>query len=306
MWLVKPLNPCRHSGQGRSFLNGFFSLGCLTSIVFGSPIGGLGHPAPHQTNPNSGWRQSALETQEKQLKEYPLPAEADSIVLSLEYGGGLPMPQQPKFTPTPQVRVQADGRVITGGSSPKAPIVELQLSPNELQELLREIIETDRLLEIKPGEIDKAIKETGQRIMIADAPTTTLTVRLADREVQLRQYASRMIRRQYLEVESLQRFVSSENRLKRLQGMALLGGRTAMLELLAAVNEAVGAKSAELPPMDPESLEFVNRDGKGGISASWVKQVVIDGQQMAYTVRIDIDEKGNRQIDVGDLHQAIR
>ena len=235
-----------------------------------------------------------------QAAQYKLPADPEALVLSLQYGGGMPLPEQPGFKPTPYVRVTAGGKVITGGSSPRAPIFEMQLSPNELQSLLAELLERDRLLEIKSGEIDAAIKESGQAIMIADAPATTLTIRLAEREWQLTQYASRMIKRQYPQVESLQRFVSAENRLRRLQGVALLGGQEEMRAILAAVNEAIGAKSAELPTMEADCLEFVNRDPRGKLSVTWVKEYELAEKQSTLTVRVEVAPTGQRTISVGD------
>lgn len=237
--------------------------------------------------------------------DYKLPADPEAVVLSLQYGGGLPTPQQKAFTPTPLVRVTAAGKVITGGSVPRAPIVEMQLSAAELQALLAELLEGERLMEIKPGEIDAAIKESGQPIMIADAPSTTLSVRLADREWQLKQYASRMIKRQYPQVEALQRFVRAEDRLRRLQGVALLGGHDELQTMLAAVNEAIGAKSADLPTMGPESLEFVNRDAQGKLAVTWVKEYSTAGKRSSLTVRVELTPDGQRNINVGDPRELL-
>lgn len=153
----------------------------------------------------SSRREFVLTNIQGQSDDYELPADPKAVVLSLEYGGGLPMPQQKDFKPTPYVRIQADGTVITGGSSPRATVAEMKLTAAELQKLLKGIIAYDKLLEIKPGEIDEAIKATGDRIMVADAPTTTLTVKLANQEVRLRQYASRMVKSQFPQIDSLQR-----------------------------------------------------------------------------------------------------
>jgi len=230
--------------------------------------------------------------------DFALPADPSTIVLSLEYGGGLPMPQQKEFKPTPYVRIQADGKVITGGSSARATVAEMQLTQAELQQLLSSIIAEDKLLEIRQGEIDEAIKATGERIMVADAPTTTLTVKLADKEVRLRQYASRMVKSQFPQVESLQRFVRSENRLQHLHSVALLGGNDAMREILAAVNEAIGAKSADLPTMDPDCLQSVQRDPAGKLFATWERAGKIAGEEKRFTVWVEVDQKGQRKIEI--------
>jgi hypothetical protein len=166
-------------------------------------------------------------------------------------------------------------------------------------------LEGERLMEIKPGEIDAAIKESGQPIMIADAPSTTLSVRLADREWQLKQYASRMIKRQYPQVEALQRFVRAEDRLRRLQGVALLGGHDELQTMLAAVNEAIGAKSADLPTMGPESLEFVNRDAQGKLAVTWVKEYSTAGKRSSLTVRVELTPDGQRNINVGEPRELL-
>lgn len=233
-----------------------------------------------------------------QSGDYSLPADPKAVVLSLEYGGGFPMPQQKDFKPTPYVRIQADGTVITGGASPRATVAEMKLTAAELQSLLEGIIADDKLLEIKPGEIDEAIKATGERIMVADAPTTTLTVKLADKETQLRQYASRMVKSQFPQVESLQRFVRSENRLQQLHSIALLGGTDAMREMLAAVNEAVGVKSADLPTMDESCLQSVQRDPAGKLFATWERAGKIAGEEKRFTVWVEVDQKGQRKVEI--------
>lgn len=259
-------------------------------------------PVDSPASPGLKRAERRVSEQEPAVKanEYKLPEDPTAVVLALQYGGGLPMPQQQAFTPTPLVRVTANGKVTTGGSSPRAPVVELQLSAAQLQTLLAELLEQDRLFEIKPGEIAAAIQETGQPIMIADAPATTITIRLADREWELKQYASRMIKRQYPTVEALQRFVSAEDRLRRLQGVALLGGMEELQTMLSAVNEAIGAKSADLPVLGPECLEFVNRDAQGKLSVTWVKEYLVGDKQSSFTVRVEVAPSGQRTIAVGE------
>lgn len=249
---------------------------------------------------------AAIQEPEAGQKVYQLPTDPNAVVVSLQYGGGYPIPQQQDFVPTPMVRVTAAGKVITGGSSPRAPVVEWELSAAELQELLAKLLEQDRLLEIQPGEIDAAIKETGRQVMIADAPITTIAVRLAGREVKLEQYASRMIKNEYPEIVPLQRFVNAELRLLRLQGLAFLGGREELLAMLAAVNEAIGAKSAELPALEPECLEYVNRDSAGKILASWSKEFDSDSGRKRFTVRVEVARGGQRTIEVGDPYDVRR
>ena|GEM_PF-3384507 len=248
----------------------------------------------------SSKREDDVAKGQEQSGDYALPADPKAVVLSLEYGGGLPMPQQKDFKPTPFVRIQADGTVITGGVSPRATVAEMKLTGPELQSLLKGIIAEDKLLEIKPGEIDEAIKATGERIMVADAPTTTLIVKLADKEIKLRQYASRMVKSQFPQVETLQRFVRSENRLQKLHSVALLGGNEPVREMLAAVNEAIGAKSADWPTMDPDCLQSAQRESNGKLFATWERTGTIAGQAKRLTVWVEVDEGGQRKIEFGE------
>lgn len=237
---------------------------------------------------------------QEQTGDYALPAEPNAVVISLEYGGGFPMPQQKDFKPTPFVRIQADGTVITGGASPRATVAEMKLTAAELQSLLQGIIAEDKLMAIKPGEIDEAIKATGERIMVVDAPTTTLTVKLANKEIQLRQYASRMVKSQFPQVESLQRFVRSENRLQKLYSFAQLGGNESVREMLAAVNEAIGAKSVDWPAMDIDCLQSAQREPNGKLFATWEQTGTIAGQAKRLTVWVEVDERGQRKIEMGE------
>jgi hypothetical protein len=248
----------------------------------------------------SSKREVDVSIAQEQSGDYALPADPKAVVLSLEYGGGFPMPQQKDFKPTPFVRIQADGTLITGGASPRAIVTEMKLTGTELQSLLQGIIAEDKLLEIKPGEIDEAIKATGERIMVADAPTTTLNVKLADKEFQLRQYASRMVKSQFPQVEALQRFVRSENRLHKLHAIALLGGSKSVREMLAAVNEAIGAKSADWPTMDLDCLQSAQRESNGKLFATWERTGTIAGQAKRLTVWVEVDERGQRKIEFGE------
>ena len=248
----------------------------------------------------SSQREVDLSKGQAQSDDYALPADPKAVVLSLEYGGGFPIPQQKEFKPTPYLRIQADGTVITGGSSPRANVVEMKLTAAELQSLLRGIIAEDKLLEIKSGEIDEAIKATGERIMVADAPTTTLTVKLADKELILRQYASRMVKSQFPQIDSLQRLVRSENRLHMLHSVALLGGNESVREMLAAVNQAIGAKSADWPTMDADCLQSAQRGPDGKLFATWERTGTIAGEEKRLTVWVEVDERGQRKIEFGE------
>jgi hypothetical protein len=112
-----------------------------------------------------------------------------------------------------------------------------------------------------------------------------------------------MIARQFAQVNELQRFVNAEERLRRLQGMTLLGGRNEMEAMLAAVNEAVGAKSADLPTLDSTSLQFVNRDSQGKLTVTWLKEFPDGDRLKNFTVRVEVTPAGQRTISVGELRE---
>jgi hypothetical protein len=79
-----------------------------------------------------------------------------------------------------------------------------------------------------------------------------------------------------------------------------------MLTMLAAVNEAIGAKSADLPMMSPESLEFVSRDAQGKLTVTWIQEVERASNLASLSVRVEVDGTGRRNIQVGELREKAR
>jgi hypothetical protein len=69
---------------------------------------------------------------------------------------------------------------------------------------------------------------------------------------------------------------------------------------LAAVNQAIGAKSADWPTMDADCLQSAQREPDGKLFATWERTGTIAGEEKRLTVWVEVNERGQRKIEFGE------
>lgn len=168
-----------------------------------------------------------------------LPMDSETVVFQLEYSGGMPMPLPDGFEPTPRLRVFADGRVITGQSSPRQKVHSFQMNDSELHQWMERVVSEFGFLNIVQEEIAAAVRADPDRMMLMDAPHAELSVQLAEQRHQVKVYAIGYTAGQFPEIESLQRLSRIENMARHLVTVAELGGTAPLTRILEYANQKI-------------------------------------------------------------------
>ena len=230
-----------------------------------------------------------LVEQDPDSKQIALPKNADQPVLILSYTGGFRAPPKPGFTETPLLRVFNDGRVITGGASEQARVVNAKLTPLQLQNLIDSIVREHKFLDIEAAAISKAIEATGDTIMIADAPDTEITLTLADRQHHVKQYGTQFIGKQFPQIDSLTNLVNVERRLRRVYGWAQVGGDAEIEKMLAAINEFHKKEKPDIPAVTLDDLSWANWTSRGELQAYFIKSFPDSNNSAQRTAVVNVD-----------------
>jgi hypothetical protein len=122
-----------------------------------------------------------------------LPADPAAAVITLDRRGvGLFLPPGVHKNPSPPLTVRADGTILVTDPAGVRGDLQAKLSPAELQELLRFVVQEKNFFAINDADILSAIRveeaRVGQGRRIFDAGEPVIRVRTADREKEVRFY----------------------------------------------------------------------------------------------------------------------
>ncbi len=175
----------------------------------------------------------------------------DKPLISLELTGGFRAPPPTGFTPTPFLRIFDDGRVVTGLNSPNQKEFTANLSADELETLIKRISDLG-FFDLDSKKIENEIQAAGQKVLIADAPTTVITVRKDNESHAVSVYALGFVAQDLKEVKSLQSLAQIDKLLRLEHGIAIVGGRVALAECIKQTNEYL---EKEMPGVPAFSIE---------------------------------------------------
>ena len=159
--------------------------------------------------------------EEKQVIKFP--TGKDEPVIVLKFSGGFRAPDPIGFTPSPYLRVYADGRVVTGQNEPKQPIFEVKLDPAEVEKFAAFIVNEQKFLELDSKQIAARIAAMPDRLQIADAPTTEITLTTEKGSHTCAVYALGLAAREMKSIAEVSRLAKIEGRLKAWHCLATLG-----------------------------------------------------------------------------------
>jgi RNA polymerase sigma factor (sigma-70 family) len=175
-------------------------------------------------------------------KEIVLPKDSKAVVLSMEVGGGM----LKNASPEPFLLIQADGKVIRTDRVTGAKR-ESRLSPLELQELLRFVIQDNDFFNVDRKKIDAGVAQAQAGkpfgIAVGDGRTTGIRVDANNKRHDVSSYAAATQQAQYPKVKPLAQFVAIEWRLDQLGYL---------MELAPLAGEA--AKKPITLPKDPKAV----------------------------------------------------
>jgi hypothetical protein len=192
-----------------------------------------------------------------------LPDDPTAVVVSLDshdYWSDLARTNQ-----DPLLSVRADGTVTVIHPRGWGGVFRLKLSKSELQDLLRFMIRDQDFLALNAADLSRAIdtleNKTGSRVIISDAGETVVHIRTADREHEVRFYASSFYAMRfppsiYPELKSLGQLRAVESKLNRIMETLKAGGEKAVQDAWTEGNEYL---KREYPQVMPFSVnDFSN------------------------------------------------
>jgi hypothetical protein len=191
-----------------------------------------------------------------------LPDDPQAIVLELTFDD--PSGSTPA---SPAVQVRADGRIIVpaGAGSGRAQYGEL--AAEELQQLLREVVETQQLLKFDSDAIAAAVEQAGRGSgrdwRIQDAATTVIRVRLKDIEHEVRCNAAELLLERFPEVEDLARLCAVQRRLQNVRAVVEVGGDEEAQRLAKLATDELRQGSTTGPEVTSRDLLHVRSSGDG-------------------------------------------
>ena len=210
---------------------------------------------------------------EVQSSNIRLPMETDSPVFEFDSLGGFRVATPPSFVPTPALRVYADGRVVTGTSSPMIVGSEGTITKTELNQFLHLIVNKERFYELSSSGIKDKMTSATVRMMM-DGATSKFTVDLPKGTHSVEIYALTLAARQFPQVSEIQQLVAIEKRCRQLIARINLGDPEQTKQLLRAVNQKLHAAYPDVPGFEESDFLFATNFKDGRFQATLSKSVV--------------------------------
>jgi len=175
-----------------------------------------------------------------------LPASETAAVFTMEFSGGFRRQNPDGWVKKPYLQVFADGRVVNNPNSPQLQAYEFQLKPEQLRNFLQQVVVDNKFYEIDFDEIKKEIATTGRRFLIADAPTLSISMDLAQGSHKTSAYALSSTARQHPKIEGLQQLSKIQTLGRQLVFTATAGGFDQVENALLKVNKKLEEKGLDL------------------------------------------------------------
>ena len=162
----------------------------------------------------------------KETKKIELPKDSKAVVVSLDYDGGFASP--PPGHP-PVILVRANGTVESGQLFGNKKPEIFKIEAEEVQSLLRFIIEENKFFETDADAIQKKIKG---RAHLADARGAIIIVNANGKQKKVHFYGLSILANQHKENKELQQLAAIEKQLQRLKIVVQVGGEKAVEQLV--------------------------------------------------------------------------
>ena len=242
---------------------------------------------------------NSVQSADKKQKKHTLPKDPKAAVIVLEYQGGF---TAPRTNNEPPLTILADGTVILGAPFGQRKRIEAGISQNQLQELLRFILDEQKMATFNSTRVKKAVraaqKKRGAAIRIADAATPVLRVQADGKRFEAKYYALSMMALQYPEIKSLARFDAVRKRLERFQGEIYAGGRVGLIKHLALVNKKLETDNPEVPALKAEDLKTASQLTNGRMFVNFFRTEKLGKGVLRHTTAyVTIPADGKTQVN---------
>ena len=241
----------------------------------------------------------ASAVEEKQTV-YRLPMEPESVVISYDEQNGFTLPRQNE---APLLSILADGTVQMPDAFGTSRDVTGKISKDELQTLLRFIIEENKFFEYDADKVKAKMEEAQKQReipQIADAPDSVFEIRTADKKHSVRHYALGEAG-EYKEIEELQQLSAIHRRLNKLMSETRVGGKAGIEKLLKLANVELNEQHPDIKPLSAENFAgaYIAQDGKTSATFSRTGKKDDGKPDGTYVVAVlQIPEKGDPQVTI--------
>jgi hypothetical protein len=199
---------------------------------------------------------------DRRNEPYDLPDDPQTIVLALTFEEATDAAPA-----TPAVQVRADGRVIVPAGAGGGRALYGKLTAEELQQLLREIVETQQFLQCDSDVIATAVERAGRRSgrdwRIQNAATTVIRLQLEDTEHKVRGNAAELLLERFPEVDDLARLCAVQRRLQNVRAVVEAGGAEEAQRLAELATDELRQGSVTGPEVTSRDLLHVRDSGDG-------------------------------------------
>ncbi len=223
-------------------------------------------------------------------KTYTLPKDAATPVIVMDHKGGMIM----RKSDEPFLQVMPDGAVIVGDPWGAGRKVEGKITGDELQSLLRYVME-----EQKFGEIQAADLRMKGRMVVMDAATTTISVQVDGAKQELAGRAVEMVAQQNGENSPAAHFVAVNMKLNDLANVIKLGGTKELAKFLDAANAKLKKDLPDDGQFEAKDLKRADAPAAGGAMAVFGKKVTMpDGKWHLIDVTVTQSAAGKTTVKV--------
>ena len=213
-------------------------------------------------------------------KTYALPKDAGAEVIVLQYSGGFTPPRKNN---DPDLTIRAGGTVILGAPFGSKKRLETKIPLDQLQELLRFILDEQDFAKFDAEKVQTLINKQGKLIAVSDASTTVVRVHAGGKKLEGKYYALSMMARQFPKIKPLAQFSAVQRRLERLRAEIYAGGKKGLAKHLELANKELAAKHAEVPKLIAADLQSAWQFVNGNIYVSFHRTEKLKDEQTRLT-----------------------
>ncbi len=232
----------------------------------------------------------------KDAIEIKLPDDPQAVVLKYHIEGGGRRSTEEDFQPSTLLQVLANGTVLVGRNDPRATELEYSITKEEVRELLDDVINKNRILDITTDGIKQSMEDTGRKFFLLNAPAHRISIELPNQKHEVEVDALVSTRKFYSDIEQIQTFAKLHDKFKVMRARAAIGTQDKIDKLMQAIDKKFKEQYSEGEPLTIEDVESAIIDEKGRLLAEF-KRVDDDGTRaFAYACTVRRSKKGKTSI----------
>ena len=218
-------------------------------------------------------------------------------VITFDITGGF-RGRAPAGNNKPRLQIWPSGKVVCGSSSAEIKDVQSQLDAKELNDLLDFIVNGQKFYELTDEGIKKSIADAGEKIYIADAPTSNFVVNLKRGEHKLSVYGVKFVQKQMPKLKMMKRVSAIEDRLQRVIASAKIGGEDNARSIVKFINKRLKMEYPNAKAMTIDDLRTAQQSADGSITASFENELPDeeDNSTSRLVARYSRDENGQEEV----------